>query len=33
MTDCNGHGLCVDGKCVCDKGFTGTDCTKKICYK
>jgi hypothetical protein len=29
MTDCNGHRLCVDGQCVCDKGFTGTDCTTR----
>lgn len=25
--DCNGRGQCVNGKCVCRDGFTGTDCS------
>merc|ERR1711971_494388 len=27
-TTCNGHGTCgSDGKCICDHGFQGTDCS------
>ncbi|XP_059850443.1 tenascin-like isoform X2 [Hypanus sabinus] len=24
--NCNDRGTCIDGKCVCDAGFTGDDC-------
>ncbi len=24
--DCNGHGVCQDGTCLCDTGFTGVAC-------
>ena len=24
--DCHGHGSCIDGRCTCDAGFTGTAC-------
>ncbi|XP_072096761.1 tenascin isoform X9 [Mobula birostris] len=24
--NCNDRGTCIDGKCVCDSGFTGDDC-------
>ena len=28
--DCSGHGLCSsEGKCLCDAGFTGTDCSNQ----
>lgn len=33
MNDCNGHGSCsskTDGKCVCDEGFYGSDCTSEV---
>lgn len=23
---CNGHGLCVNGTCMCKKGWRGVDC-------
>ncbi|XP_070691887.1 tenascin-like [Pempheris klunzingeri] len=26
--DCNGNGECEKGKCVCQQGFTGPDCSK-----
>lgn len=29
--DCNGHGLCEQGQCVCDNGFTESDCSRNIC--
>ncbi|XP_070569712.1 von Willebrand factor D and EGF domain-containing protein-like [Ptychodera flava] len=25
--DCSKHGECIDNICVCDKGFTGSDCS------
>lgn len=25
---CSGNGVCLDGKCVCNDGFTGSDCSK-----
>lgn len=27
------HGVCEDGKCWCDNGFTGTDCAARVCPK
>ncbi|XP_069393037.1 N-acetylglucosamine-1-phosphodiester alpha-N-acetylglucosaminidase [Paralichthys olivaceus] len=29
--DCSGHGDCVDGLCVCQRGWTGTACHKLVC--
>ena len=26
VADCNGHGKCVNGVCVCSRGFTGPSC-------
>ena len=26
IADCNGHGRCKDGKCICDVGYSGPDC-------
>jgi CubicO group peptidase (beta-lactamase class C family) len=31
VTDCNSHGQCVAGECVCDSGYTGADCSVAIC--
>ncbi|KAK7886648.1 hypothetical protein WMY93_026269 [Mugilogobius chulae] len=28
--DCSGNGKCERGKCVCQQGFTGTDCSKVV---
>ncbi|XP_064612523.1 uncharacterized protein LOC135476426 [Liolophura sinensis] len=27
LSNCNNHGKCVDGKCVCDEGFEEMDCS------
>ena len=27
MNDCNGHGSCVEGKCLCDKNYVSADCS------
>ena len=27
QVECNGHGTCVDGKCICETGFYGKDCS------
>lgn len=29
--DCSGHGLCEQGKCNCDTGFIGSDCSRTVC--
>ncbi|MBN3295248.1 TENA protein, partial [Amia calva] len=29
--NCNNRGQCVNGKCVCDTGFTGMDCSTRSC--
>lgn len=29
--DCSSHGLCDQGKCVCDSGFVGPDCARNVC--
>ncbi|CAD7961916.1 unnamed protein product [Amoebophrya sp. A120] len=29
--DCNGRGMCFDGRCVCKTGFYGEDCGKRNC--
>ena len=29
--ECSGHGLCEQGKCVCDSGFVGADCARNVC--
>lgn len=26
VADCNGHGKCVNGNCLCARGFTGPSC-------
>ena len=26
QVECNGHGACVDGRCICETGFHGEDC-------
>lgn len=31
QNDCSGHGLCEQGKCVCDSGFVGADCARNVC--
>ncbi|KAG7476826.1 hypothetical protein MATL_G00086960, partial [Megalops atlanticus] len=31
--NCLDRGTCVDGKCVCNKGFDGLDCSIKLCPK
>ena len=28
--DCHGNGLCFDGKCVCNVGFMGADCSDVV---
>jgi hypothetical protein len=30
MKNCNGNGHCEGGTCVCDKGFTGEDCSNRL---
>jgi len=29
--NCNGNGLCLDGRCVCSDGFRGPDCGEPVC--
>eukprot|EP00927_Polykrikos_kofoidii_P019639 TRINITY_DN19210_c0_g1_i3.p1 TRINITY_DN19210_c0_g1~~TRINITY_DN19210_c0_g1_i3.p1 ORF type:complete len:1457 (-),score=239.98 TRINITY_DN19210_c0_g1_i3:93-4463(-) len=29
--DCSGNGLCMDGRCDCNVGFTGLDCSELSC--
>lgn len=29
--NCNNHGKCIDGKCVCDEGWTNYDCSISLC--
>uniref|UniRef100_A0A8C0H150 Tenascin N n=1 Tax=Chelonoidis abingdonii TaxID=106734 RepID=A0A8C0H150_CHEAB len=31
--NCNGHGRCVDGKCICSKPYVGEDCSQQLCPK
>ena len=31
--NCTGHGGCVDGACVCDFGWTNSDCSVKTCLR
>jgi len=33
LNNCSMHGECVDGKCVCDPGYYGEDCSNKKCDK
>lgn len=28
---CSGNGLCMDGRCVCEEGSTGLDCSGVVC--
>lgn len=30
-THCHRHGSCSSGQCVCNSGYTGTDCSQTIC--
>ncbi|XP_074593790.1 teneurin-m-like isoform X2 [Brevipalpus obovatus] len=30
-SNCNGHGECSKGKCICSPGFMGQDCSESIC--
>lgn len=32
MKNCNEHGTCKNGKCVCNKGFTGADCSVEAVF-
>ena len=27
---CNGHGVCSDGRCQCDQGWKGVDCSQRM---
>merc|ERR1719161_2403447 len=29
--DCTGNGLCFNGKCACNVGFRGPDCSEIVC--
>jgi hypothetical protein len=29
--NCDGHGVCLAGKCVCNAGFSGDNCQTKAC--
>mmetsp|Transcript_11336 Transcript_11336/g.25170 ORF Transcript_11336/g.25170 Transcript_11336/m.25170 type:complete len:764 (+) Transcript_11336:270-2561(+) len=29
--NCNANGLCFDGQCVCSGGFSGADCSARVC--
>merc|ERR1719238_2511473 len=29
--DCTGNGLCFGGKCACNIGFRGPDCSEVVC--
>mgnify|MGYP002056401342 CR=1 FL=1 len=29
--DCGPHGMCRDGGCACDSGFSGERCEQKVC--
>ncbi|XP_072919852.1 tenascin-R isoform X2 [Hemitrygon akajei] len=33
LTNCSGHGVCVNGDCVCDQGYTGQDCNDTECLR
>ena len=30
-SDCGAHGMCVDGVCRCEEGWTGTGCDQRVC--
>ena len=30
MNDCNGHGSCVEAKCICDKNYVSADCSIQL---
>jgi len=30
---CSGNGECLQGRCLCGAGFTGTDCSMKVCLQ
>lgn len=31
LNNCTNHGICQNGRCICDKGFFGEDCKSKLC--
>ncbi|XP_074858921.1 tenascin-N [Carettochelys insculpta] len=31
LNNCNGHGRCIDGKCICSKPYIGEDCSQRLC--
>jgi len=31
VDNCNANGLCFDGKCACNVGYTGASCDTKVC--
>lgn len=32
MKNCNDQGTCKNGKCTCNKGFAGADCSVQATY-
>ncbi|XP_051867164.1 LOW QUALITY PROTEIN: tenascin-R [Pristis pectinata] len=33
LTNCSGHGMCVNGQCACDQGYTGQNCNDTECLR
>ena len=31
LIDCGANGICLDGTCQCDEGFSGTNCETNVC--
>jgi len=32
VNDCSAQGHCVSGKCACNVGMTGSDCSQPVCW-